>query len=948
LVGRAGELVVLHHALLNPPALVIVEGGYGVGKTRLIEEVVDQAADIGIQTIVGHCYPLLEPYPLAPVIEAIRAGLPTLSNDVLEVPIVGALRPFLPEVADRLPAVPEALGGPDAERHQVLRAIHHVVNGMGRTLFVLDDLHWCDSFTLEFLTLLVAQLPEQVSLVLAYRREDVPEGSPLLGLVARPPSGTFHARLSLQPLNREGSREMIAAILETNTMSEGFVDYVHERTSGLPFAIEEVLKLLQDRKDLVKLDGYWLRRALDEVRVPLAIRDAVIERLSSMSSDAQAVARVAAVVGRECSPDLLEDIAALDRERFLGALSELLVRSLLIESQDGIVGFRHLIARDAIYEALPGPRRKHLHRRVAVALDDAALGSPAELAHHYRLSGQSRKWVENAEKASDIAASMHDSRGAFNFLVQTLDAQDLDEDTYGRLAIKIGESAMHALAHDEATELLRDVVDNKPLPRGTRVQLQFFLGGLLYQGGNLVEGRRRDLAILDDLWDLPDLKARVLSSLGIPDKLQTNLSEDLEFMQQALKMLDTVSDPAARIAVQMDHIYLKAYTGSPDALGMARALEPEDLSGGELRELARGYANLASAALFLCDFSAAEEFRQRTASVCASIRYWRFSDDLEIVDAYARWVRGEWEGLSDRLLPLIAATRHCPQVWGKAVLPLASLTWMRGDVQAARELLDEILQHKEGMFPPVLVQAHAQLASLEASAGDLERATELLNAGLELLRHKGIWVWAGDLAIEMTDLLVGLERLEEAESLVAEIDRHVADRYSPGIFAALLYCRGRLALARKSTDGQSLIREATAAWRAIGRPLEIARCLEALAEADDNGAVKAYSDAMHIYGELGATREVARLRRKMRRAGIKVSAPSRRGRTGYGKALSPRELAVARLAATGRTNREIAESMFLSPKTIDHHLQSAMRKLDVHSRKALGGRSELLEGSDTG
>lgn len=197
-VGRRDELARLLDVASRAPALVLVEGEPGVGKTRLIQEVAHEREAAGGLVLTGRCNELREPFPLGPVVDALRGTHP-----VGPLPTVtGAIRPLVPELSEYLPDALAPLGDPGAERHRLFRGLLELLAAFGPALLLIEDLHWADQATLEFLRILVLQPPPALGVVGTYRREDVPEGSPLLRLDAQLPAQTITARIALPPLAR--------------------------------------------------------------------------------------------------------------------------------------------------------------------------------------------------------------------------------------------------------------------------------------------------------------------------------------------------------------------------------------------------------------------------------------------------------------------------------------------------------------------------------------------------------------------------------------------------------------------------------------------------------------------------------------------------------------------------------------------------------------------------
>jgi predicted ATPase len=185
LVGREIELACLLEAAVLLPALVLVEGEAGVGKTRLVQDFLRSPELASVRLYSGACQHLAEPFPLGPVLDALRASRPVRTKLS---PVAGALCPLLPELAPLLPPPPQQLGDRRAERHRLFRALRELLGALGPSVLVLEDLHWADDQTLEFVRFLCPQLPPELLLVCTYRGEDMPATSPFPSLAAGLPS----------------------------------------------------------------------------------------------------------------------------------------------------------------------------------------------------------------------------------------------------------------------------------------------------------------------------------------------------------------------------------------------------------------------------------------------------------------------------------------------------------------------------------------------------------------------------------------------------------------------------------------------------------------------------------------------------------------------------------------------------------------------------------------
>jgi predicted ATPase len=224
LVGRDRDLSLLGHALDERPGPVVIAGEAGIGKTRLLHELLRLRRETAL---VAVCPPFREPYTLGPVVDAVRR----LAGQVTGLPLtglVGALRPLFPEWAGQLPPAPEPLPDASASRHRLLRALVELVDVLGVGLFVVEDAHWADETTLELLLLLQARRERGPRLVLTYRSEDVPPDSSLRRLVAQ--AGVV--RLEPGPLDTAGTADLVSSMLGGLPVSMEFAEFPRGHTDG--------------------------------------------------------------------------------------------------------------------------------------------------------------------------------------------------------------------------------------------------------------------------------------------------------------------------------------------------------------------------------------------------------------------------------------------------------------------------------------------------------------------------------------------------------------------------------------------------------------------------------------------------------------------------------------------------------------------------------------------
>jgi DNA-binding CsgD family transcriptional regulator/tetratricopeptide (TPR) repeat protein len=936
LVGRDDELESLLRAASAPPGLIVVEGEAGVGKTRLVEELLDAPGLDGAHCYVGDCQSLAEPFPLGAVLDALRHAGPGRTRLG---PVTGALRPLLPELAPLLPNSPAPLEDRVAERHRLFRALRELLDALGRSVLVLEDLHWADEQTSEFLRFLCPQLPSELTLVCTYRREEVAARSALLSLAAHLPSQMTRLRLELFPLDREEVGAMVEEILEADEISAEFADYLFRGSGGLPFAVEEVLRLLENRKDLVQRKGAWVRRSLEGLAVPGAVRDFVLERLTSLEPSARALVQASAVVGVQAGEQLLAEVGDLRNGRTEIALEQALAAALLVEAGEGRFRLRHDLARQAVEEALPSPLRRRLHLRAARALEKEWPQPLARLAHHYRAAGKTEEWTFYAEATADRAQSLDDAVTAYRFLREALAVETLPPARRAQLAIKFLIGAFDALGRKDAAALVRPLLDEATLAPEVRGELRLHLGRFLCQAGEDDEGYAliREAVVL--LRSQPALSATAMAFLAQPSFHAGRFDEYLHWVARAAKEAARSEDRALQIRLSADRACTLLILGDARAWQAVDEISPPGREIDEVRQAARACGNLADALLHLGYHDRAGELIEEDLATGPGC----FREHLiaRVTSAQLDYVAGHWGGLEERVHGLLGEGEdrlpHHADL--EAVLGLLELA--RGALRAAARRLER-LSGEELCDIAIVPWVCGGLSRIKLAKGEPDEALAAATRALEIVERQGVWTWATDVAPVAVEALLETDRRGEATGLVDRFTHGLAGRDAPAPAAALRFCRGLLAEAEG--DVERAARQYAAAerrWQSLPRPYDAVKAREyrgrALLPGRPEVGRRLLVEAMDRYRGLGASWDAGRVRATLRRSGL--IPPHRAGRKGYGSRLSPREHEVVQLASEGMSNREIALSLTVSRSTVEHHVSSALRKLGAGSRHEL---AELL------
>lgn len=936
-VGRGDELAALTRVLAGGSAVVLIEGEAGIGKSRLLAEYLATADE---RILVADCPPFRQPQTLGPVTDAIRKAADTVRGLPLS-SLAGCLRPMFPEWAAELPAVPEPAEDASAARHRLFRALTELLAALEVSALVVEDAHWADEATLEFLLFLAFRQPLRVSLIVTYRPDDVPARSLLPRLTSRLPAGATQLRLTLGLLDTKATAELVSSMLSGEHVSDQFAAFVHEHTEGMPLAIEETIRLMADRSDLTRRRGGWVRRHVDEIAVPASIRDAVLERAGHLDAAAQSVLRAAAVLTDPADEATLSAVSRLSGDELVAGLSAALTSGLLRTSQRGLVSFRHVLAARAAYDAIPGPERRAMHRRAGLALETAP-GALAALARHFREADETAKWCGYAERAASLAVESGDETTAMALLDDMLTGAGRQGwDTCLRILEKLSFGTLTEPVRQlqALSASLQAVIAQHGLTQHEdalwRLQHARVLGTLDELGAARAEIERAIPGLGDD----PVLASQAMTELGWPFDTTTPAAVHLEWLERAARVAENASLPAVtRLRNLVQRITCLLQLGQDSAWDEFAGLPAEAASPAERIVITLGHHNAAHLATIWGRYDDAAAWLRSALTLTRKHNLLRYQGNLEMTQAHLDWFTGAWEGLAERVRALADEVLTQPAAYLEADLITGLLAAAAGDrASTERRLRSVIAAELRRDAPAHAIEPSGVLARLLLNDRRPAEALAVTGDIARIVALKNFWVLAADFAPAHTAALIANGQGAEAARFADAFAAGMAGCDGPAANAAVITCRALLAETGEVAAG--LFDAAARAWESLPRPYEAllarerqARCLFAAGDAANARAVLA--DVLRGLSGLGATADAERVARGLRDSGVQTRRPGA-GRPGYGGKLSPRELDVVRLVAGGQTNRQIAESLFLSPKTVARHVDASMRKLNVSSRTAL-------------
>jgi DNA-binding CsgD family transcriptional regulator/tetratricopeptide (TPR) repeat protein len=436
LVGRKRQLAQLcgrlERACGGAGGVLLLAGEAGIGKSRLVVELKALAQEEGFLVLQGNCFEPDRSVPYAPIADLLRGWLAGRSPSEVAEALGGAapeVARLLPELTQRLPGLttpPEI--DPDQDR---LRLVHTLIGlllelATRPLLLVLEDLHWSDDGSLDFLLALARQTERRpVLLALTYRSDEAHDA--LRHLVAELERERLAQELPLARLAQPDVDAMLRAIFsQDQPIRRDFLDVIFRLTDGNPFFIEEVITALIATGEIFQSGGVWDRRPVAELRIPRTVQDAVQRRLRRVSEAAWRVLTTAAVAGQRFDFSLLADLGGHDEDGLLTLIKELIAAQFVVEESADRFSFRHALIRQAVESELLARERLALHRAIAEALERRHAHAPepylGELAHHFFAAGVWDKALDYARRAGEQAQAMYAPRAAAEYFTHAIEA----------------------------------------------------------------------------------------------------------------------------------------------------------------------------------------------------------------------------------------------------------------------------------------------------------------------------------------------------------------------------------------------------------------------------------------------------------------------------------------------------------------------------------------------
>ena len=896
IVGREAELASLNTfigEMEGGTAALVLEGEAGVGKSTLWGAAVEHARERGLTVLSSR--------PAEAERGLGNVGLGDLLEEVIDDVLAALLTPR--RRALEVALLREEASGDPIDRRTLAVAVHdalQLLSDRGPTLIAVDDVQWLDPSTSRALGFALRRLDTRPVILLLTRR--LVEGANQSELErALPPDRV--RRLIVGPLSVGALHSFLRDRLQRSFPRQTLLR-IHERSGGNPFFALELAGVLPADLD-----------PLQPLPVPQTVEEVVGARISALPGAVREALALAAAVGT-ASESLLNRAGVA-----MGAL-DAAVAAGVVERESGMIRFTHPLLSSVLYDDL-GEERRAVHARIAEVAED-----PVLRARHLALSTETAD--ADVARFLDDAATLASDRGApaataelAEHALRLTPRDQADERRRRALA------AAHA--HLAAGEWTRARSITTDLLAGTRGSLR--AEALLL----LAEFQHDDLAVplleeaLREATAHPQLQALIHIRLAAAERFRKGFPGALDGTRAALVLADRIDDDVLRLKALAQLSWLGGMVGDADTPAYrARALDVATASGDArlLREAKTPVWGL------LIDSSSID-----AARVTLEQEHQEWQERDELFDAKVLWELSWlelWAGRWERAAAHAACARDISLQYGveknQDFIPSAWVAAHRGQLELARQEAErglKLCEEQIGFYPPLLqaVPGLVALWSGDAVTGvdcleKADRQAHVLGWGSPDARP-----WTADYA----EALLELGRVDEA---VRVIDRWAADAIRLGrdrVLAHVTRCQGLVAAARGAVDeATSLLELAVARHDDVGDVFGRARALLArgmiLRRARQKRAARdAIGAALADFEDLGAATWVERARGELGRIG---------GRTRE-EALTAAERRVAALVAAGRTNREVADQLFLGERTVAGHLTRVYAKLGVRSRTEL-------------
>ena len=924
-----GEL--LDAAAAGAGLALLIVGHPGMGKTRLYEASLDGARDRGLRVLRAAGTELERNLAFGVAAQVARASLADLEASDRRA-ILQGVPPLVQALlgSGLLDPAPES-GGGLAVSHALFNLVADALENRPG-LLAIDDLHWCDPASLEFVLYMLQRLDDLPLSIVMTRRPGLDQDvKDMLDLIAT------HRNVRMQrltPLGADAVETLVRKSLRTRA-TDRLVEICGGATGGNPFYLHELLLALRDER---ALDSEQLARHAESL-APDAVTRSVRVRVGRMGAEAGALARAVAVLGDDVPLRHAAALAGLDIAQASAAADALASVEVLLAREP--LRFVHPLVRYSVSRDIPASELASRHLEAAQLLDQEH-GDAERVAAHLMLGrAQGDPWtVARLRAAAREAAGRGASRSVVRYLHRALAEPPSSEDI-GEVLAELG-AAEASLGAPEAPEHLSAAIRASPDPR-RRAELALQLGHALHAQGLHEQAARAYESGLVDLGP----GSQEPAMLELHDALQTGFVA-------TTSLVPSLQEESVRRSARL----LERTLHGPRTQGQRRLLAQAALHASFAAEPASRVIDLAEQAWdggALMTHGTAEGLAWTlvTGALCLAGDLERA---LEVADAaledarrlssprafatasYARGLPGLWQAQIARAIgdleAALDARRYGWRQTARAAAAHYALCLVEvGSLQQAEQVLSEDSAAASRADLEEAIRLYA-LAELRRAQGRPAEALQTALAAGDLAEahvpHQGYCLWRGVAA----EAALALGDEQQARGLAAEMLRRSEQTQVLHQRIRALRVTG---MCQSAEEGVQTLRQAVELGQGAPVRLESIRAMvelgSALRRSNERAAAREpLQRAADLANQGGATALYERARLELSASG---GRPRRTALLSGPGSLTPSERRIAELACAGQSNRQIAQALFVTPKTVEYHLRNTYRKLGIQTRREL-------------
>ena len=920
LVDRKPQLKLLAEryasALEGSGSIVIVSGEAGSGKSRLVAEFVATLALTKARHAAGRCFEYAQS-PYAPFLAAL-GSLVGDESAALPERLRAALAPLMPELGERQTQ-------PDVERDKLrqLNALAEAFQYLGTSrpaVIVLEDVHWADSASLELLLHLVAYVGHSGLLLIVTCRSDEPSKSGQLQSVLSKLERDRHVfRMELLPLSDTEMRELIDHALAGAELPSGAAAAVCARAEGNPLFIEELLKTVTQARS----------PSTREV-LPATLRETISGRLATLDKPDRDILVQASAIGRRFAVEFLARIAEQPAVSVLSTLKRAIDAQFIAEQSNDmpvLYAFRHELVREVLYSELLTDEARALHRKIALSLEslDGSGAHVSELAYHFWRAREKEKLIAYCERAGDNAAAVFAYQDAAEAYEHALSGEP--------------DAAHRAELNKKIAFALHQCGDGERAARALEAAQQYYEAA-----GDAEKAARTCLNVAVEYTTLGDTQRALLLNRRALELVKNDPSSTAYFLAHA-QLLDHYTqfrwDPEkaqehVRLAerstaqpswgdrvdfLESRSILLIGQGDARTALRLTRDAADLAIAGGAFQRAVRCWGTFAANTALAGEVALANQGFDHALEIMADKNIAGLTGNwTRIYLAYASLYCGDLHKAHDIVVELLASGIEMKSFFvhlaGVGIPVGLALEDEALVLRCAREQLIEGALQSGSV---TVIDAISAFAELFEARGESKEARSLLHRAVQALEPiRDVVAWDAHRLFLHVARAGEVEDLAAARSIFARAARAsqvLSNAPHVALFDAYVALRDG-----DKNNATELAAAAASAFHDIGWPLHEAHALE---------VAHREKDALALYQRTGALRYAKRIQARL----MPVNRQGRRS-----DEPTAREREILELLVAGKSNKNIAEALVISERTVEDHISSILAKLGVSRRSELIAR----------